>query len=1089
VLPGQDALGCCRAIKADPALAGIPLWMLGVASADEPGPGPCFEAGADEYIAHTRLAEELGLRVQRQLQRPTPPQTPIISDSTIPFRQLFEKMHAGYSLNQAIFNQDGRMVDARTLHANDAFENQAGPKPSDIIGHTLLELQPATNPIQLTLYEKTVLTGEPHVIEYYSQAYQRHLREHIIRPKPGQFATVVEDISLEKRLSAHNAFMASLLDQVQNAVVAMDLNYRVLYWNQYAETLLGWSKTEAIGTSILEMILPEKSRELTGRSFNNILAQGSWHNQLDLLRKDGSHFPAEITATPLQGLDGTLIGFVGIAADVSQRHLAQQDLELFFNIVPDMACIASLDGYFTQLNPAWERSLGYSRAELLSQPMFNFIHPADLETTADAIRQLASNQRVTEFVNRYRTKAGGYRWLEWSANPSPDGQTIFAVAHDITERKRGEQILRDSESHLRSIIDTIPGFIWTAQPDGSVTYLNQGWLDFAGLSLEQALGQGWAQALHPDDAAPSMEAWINAAQAGKPYEVEQRLRARDGQYHWFLTRTQPAYDQQGNVLAWYGINTDITSSKTSAQALQQSETRYRTILDTSPVPMAINDPEGTILYLNQAFLKNFGYTLEDIPTLRDWWPRAYPDPLYQQSVADDWQAALEKSLRSGRDFEAMDVIIHCKDGSDKSALVSAAPIKSDGTDVHLVILVDISALKQAQAALRESERRFHGVMDGMKEGVILLGFDWRYLYINQEAELQNGRPASQLLGRTVQECWPSIEQTDFFQVEALVMADREARQVEGPFTFSEQGERWFEWRIQPADEGLLVLTFDITARKHIELALQEAHDELEQHVLERTAQLRDANLALERALQAKDEFMAMMSHELRTPLTAILGLSESLLINHQNNLNEKQARGLKIIASSGTHLLKLINEIIDFTRLQTNSLDLPLADCQLDGVCRACLRMAENQAQENGVVISYNIEPAIIVLHSDEKRLRQIINNLLENAIKFTSRAGTVSLEVTGLAAEGCVRIDVSDNGIGIKNENLQRLFKPFLQLDARLSRQYNGTGLGLAMVKALVEHLGGSVAVSSTFGQGSCFSVRLPWTGNPPSRHNQVTQ
>ncbi len=271
---------------------------------------------------------------------------------------------------------------------------------------------------------------------------------------------------------------------------------------------------------------------------------------------------------------------------------------------------------------------------------------------------------------------------------------------------------------------------------------------------------------------------------------------------------------------------------------------------------------------------------------------------------------------------------------------------------------------------------------------------------------------------------------------------------------------------------------DITERKQAEQALLEAHDLLEQRVQERTAELSAANLDLEKAARMKDEFLASMSHELRTPLTGILGLSEVMQMPHIGSLNEKQSSYLTNIHKSGQRLLVIINDMLDYSMIESGKVNLSLNPCSLEEICLSSLQLTESQAAAKGLQSSLSIIPESIVISADARRLQKILVNLLGNAVKFTPKNGSFGIEARGDRTVGQVQITVWDNGIGIQEQDLPRLFQPFIQLDARLARQYEGTGLGLAMVRRLTELHGGSVSVQSAPGQGSRFTVTLPWQG-----------
>jgi PAS domain S-box-containing protein len=265
---------------------------------------------------------------------------------------------------------------------------------------------------------------------------------------------------------------------------------------------------------------------------------------------------------------------------------------------------------------------------------------------------------------------------------------------------------------------------------------------------------------------------------------------------------------------------------------------------------------------------------------------------------------------------------------------------------------------------------------------------------------------------------------------------------------------------------------DITRRKLIEAALRES----ESHLRQNRDELSAANIALEKAARMKDEFLASMSHELRTPLTGILGLAEALQLSTYGELSEKQLRALKNIENSGRHLLELINDILDLSKIEAGKFEVQMEQCSLIDICRASLQLAKGIAQQKYQEVNFSMRPNSIYLRTDARRLKQMLVNLLSNAVKFTPDGGSIGLEVQASESEHLVRLTVWDTGIGIKAEELKKLFKPFVQLDSSLSRQYSGTGLGLSLVQRMAELQGGRVEVESLPAKGSRFTIVLPW-------------
>ncbi len=287
-------------------------------------------------------------------------------------------------------------------------------------------------------------------------------------------------------------------------------------------------------------------------------------------------------------------------------------------------------------------------------------------------------------------------------------------------------------------------------------------------------------------------------------------------------------------------------------------------------------------------------------------------------------------------------------------------------------------------------------------------------------------------------------------------------------------------KILSADGKILKLSGivqDITERKRAEDLIIQYTNELEIRVAERTADLSRVNLELARALRARDEFLASVSHELRTPLTGILGLSEVLQLRTYGELNDRQQKAMSMIEVSGRHLMELINDILDLSKIEAGKSELQIAPCSLADICQASLQLARGMAQQKNQDLQYSPPTETIILQADARRLKQILVNLLGNAIKFTPRNGELGLEVQTNETEHFVKLTVWDKGLGIEPENLQKLFKPFVQIDGSLAREYPGTGLGLVLVRHLTEMHNGRIEVESLIGEGSRFTVVLPWS------------
>jgi signal transduction histidine kinase/CheY-like chemotaxis protein len=279
---------------------------------------------------------------------------------------------------------------------------------------------------------------------------------------------------------------------------------------------------------------------------------------------------------------------------------------------------------------------------------------------------------------------------------------------------------------------------------------------------------------------------------------------------------------------------------------------------------------------------------------------------------------------------------------------------------------------------------------------------------------------------------------------------------------------------------------EIAERTRAERALQEERASLAQRVAERTAELSAANAELAHAARLKDEFLAAMSHELRTPLNGILGLSEALQEEVYGPLNDRQRHSLHTIEESGRRLFDLVNGILDIAKIEAGKLELRMGAVAVRSVCEASLRTVEQPAADKRLKVSFSMDSRVTSIQADHRRVQQILVSLLSNAVKFTPEDGAIGLEVEGDVEGEVVRLTVWDTGIGISQEEMGRLFQPFVQLDSSLSRHHAGTGLGLALVRRLTELHGGGVSLESVVGEGSRFIISIPWQ---QAAHNVGTQ
>src|SRR6478609_4865190 len=498
------------------------------------------------------------------------------------------------------------------------------------------------------------------------------------------------------------------------------------------------------------------------------------------------------------------------------------------------------------------------------------------------------------------------------------------------------------------------------------------------------------------------------------------------------------------------------------------------LVEAMPGIFYLYDQHGRFLRWNQNFELVTGYSSKEVAVMH---------PL-------DFFAAEEKQLlteRIGKVFQqgeaTVEAALRSKHGSVTPYFFTGKRIEIEGVPCLAGVGVDITERKRAEDALRKTEERYRSTLDTILEGCQLISFDWRYLYLNPAAEVQSGKPNSELLGRQMQEVWPGVENSPVYALLRRCMDERISVHAETKVQFTNGKKGWFDVRAQPVPEGIFVLSADISERKRAERVLRDMNESLERKVQERTRDLDAAKERAEAADRVKSAFLATMSHELRTPLNSILGFTGIVLKGLAGPLNAEQTKQLGMVQGSARHLLALINDVLDISKIEAGQLEIRCLPFDLHEAVTRVTGSVLPLVEKKGLTLRVVQPNGLPVMLSDQRRVEQVLLNLLNNAIKFTEHGGiTLTVELTNdFTAEGssrtvsAVRLRVSDTGIGMRQEDLSSLFQPFRQIDSGLQRQHEGTGLGLAICRRLTDLLGGTVFAESTFGQGSSFTAVLP--------------
>ncbi len=638
---------------------------------------------------------------------------------------------------------------------------------------------------------------------------------------------------------------------------------------------------------------------------------------------------------------------------------------------------------------------------------------------------------------------------------------LFGIARDITERKQMEQKLRDSDAFNGSILNSLTSQIAVLDEQGVIVTVNNAWRQFGkenGLaeSRQNMLGTNYLDACENafkqpyGDEANAARDGIVAVLAGdsESFQLEYPCHSSD-QQRWFHMNVSPL---QGSRLGVVVSHENITERKLMEDELKVSEAKLRLIIEASPVPMALNDGQLNITFLNQAFVQTFGYNVEDIPTLVDWWPKAYPDPNYRHWVAETWQAELEQAEREQRPFAPMEISLCSKDGVFKTVLASATVLSESFKDEYLVVLYDITGHKQAELAIRSSEQQLQAFYELDLVGLTITSPEKGWIRINDCLCKMLEYSEQELRQMTwAQLTHPEDLAADVEQFDRLLANEIDGYALEKRFV-SRSGKiiptKLVVRCVRKADGELdyvVAMVEDITDYKQTEAELKRSNTELEQ-------------------------FAYAVSHDMRQPLRMVssyLSLIESALAGQ---LNEETQQCLDFAVDGAKRMDAMILSLLDYSRIGRRfeaktrisskaSLDEALAFLNPElGACGGDIKVTGDWPE--------------LFASSDE--LTRLLQNLIGNALKYHQENQAPQVHVHGMASAESLRVEVRDQGIGIDPSQRDRLFKVFSRLQVR--SRFDGTGVGLALCRKIVEHHDGAIGVESQGeGQGSVFWFELP--------------
>ena len=802
---------------------------------------------------------------------------------------------------------------------------------------------------------------------------------------------------------------------------------------------------------------------------------------------------SQIITTPIKNSKGDVIFALEIVIPITSRRKMEEALreseEKYRELVESANSIIfkwDLKGNVLSFNEFAERFFGFSREEVVGKNLYETIIPKTESSGRDIsnlVQLIVSDEKYSTNVNENVKKSGERVWIHWTNKPlrNKDEEVIavLSVGTDISDRMRDEERLRLAHQQLQDIIDFLPDATMVMDKEGVVIAWNKAIEEMTGVRKEAMIGKGNYEyslpfyglrrpglidlVMHPDQGIEKMYKAIQ--KEGNTFYTETLVRLRGAKRCLWATASQ-LFDDDGNVVGAIESIRDITERKRIEDALLASEEKYRSLYENIPDGIYQSTAEGKLITVNQALVDILGYGSKE--------------ELLNANIADDLYAnpgerrsAIEKLNQDG-EIRTSDLVLKRKDGKQIHVLENAHIVKDHGgrilyyegtlTDIterkrmedalklfseHLADLVDDRAAK-----LQVSEERFRRIIEASPDAMMVVEDDGTITECNQAAlDLLKLEGKENLLGRNY---------LDF-----IITRDK-------PLAVGSMTNTYVSGLMKDLEFSVLTKYRDEIPVSISSGLIQESSSKLGSVVLiiKDITQRKMAEAELKRVMEMREQFISNITHELRTPLVAMMGYLDYILSGKMGEVPEKIGENLGIVKRNTDRLISLTNDILDVKRIEAGKIQLELEKIDVREIIKCCRNELEPFLIEKQQVFELLGKEAPLIIEGDRIKLTQVLTNLLSNASKFTPEHGKISIETYDDGAT--VRIIVSDTGIGIKSEDLERVFEPFTAI--KKTSYVRGTGLGLSVTRGLVEAHGGKIwAESAGEGMGARLIFVLP--------------
>ncbi len=878
----------------------------------------------------------------------------------------------------------------------------------------------------------------------------------------------------------------TLTATAQDAIITVNESGAIHQWNNAAERILGYSQQEAAGRQVHELLVPPNARyqshQCIGDSFSAAKAKQLGKTvELTALRKDGTEIDIELSLA--RARIGTAWESIGILRDVTQRKQAEKALKAARDELAELASfnrhiieqapfgilLYQQNGQCILANPAAADIVGTSPDVLMTQN-FRELEPWRVSGLMDRAHSALDENRMVNYDHHHWSSFGkeveiDCRFVPFLRNGA---HHLLLIVDDITERKfleteirRRNQLLVEREADLRSILDNMPSMIGYWDRSLCNRFANHAYEAWFGLDPDCIPGRHISDVIGEERYRLNLP-YLTAALSGEAQEFERAIPCPDGSFiRHALVRYIPDV-RDGEVHGIYALVFDVTTLKDTEAALRAARDEMadlaafnERIIRDAPIAIALYLADGQCVLANPAAARMAGTTQQTMlaQNFREL------EPWRQSGMLDAALAALAENQMQEVEFRY--VSLSGKEIWGHARLVS---VLVNGVRHLMLVAEDLTERKSLENALEKSKRDLQAILNNVPSPISYIDKRQIFRFANRSHGIWFRINSDRVAGMAVREVFgEELYRFSIPYLESALNGYIQTFECVIPGYDGDQG-RYAIVNFVPDIEaggvrGVYVLAADISVMKQAREVMRAAKE------------------AAERADRAKSSFLATMSHEIRTPINGVIGLSELLL---GTSLDAAQHLWVDRLQASANHLLRIVDDILDFSRLEADQVQFDSIPFHPATVAEQSIHMLQASADTKGLRWQLALpEAKLPMLLGDPSRLRQVLLNLLGNALKFTEKGGVIltvrpSPEDHDPGASAEVEFVVQDTGIGIPEAALPRLFAQFSQVDGSIARRFGGSGLGLAICQRLVARMGGKIVVESREGEGSCFHFRI---------------